>query len=81
MAYFYGIRGVPFTWLTSYLARREQYDMVYDHYDVSSINNVVFEFPQDSLLWLSPGGSLLFSSSSHLSLILFAYDTNIFVRH
>ena len=26
-------------------------------------------------------GSLLFSSSSHLSLILLAYDTNIFVRH
>ena len=54
MAYFYGIRGVPFTWLTSYLAHREQYDMVYRHDDVSSINNVVFEFPQDSLLWLSP---------------------------
>ena len=54
MAYFYGIRGILFTWLTSYLAHREQYDMVYHHDDVSSINNVVFEFPQDSLLWLSP---------------------------
>ena len=28
--------------------------MVYHHDDVSSINNVVFEFRQDSLLWLSP---------------------------
>ena len=53
VAYLYGIRGIPFTWLTSYLAHREQYDMVYHHDDVSSINNV-FEFRQDSLLWLSP---------------------------
>ena len=54
MAYFYGTRGIPFTWLTSYLAHREQYDMVYHNDDVSSINNVVFEFRQDSLLRLSP---------------------------
>ena len=45
MAYFYGMRGIPFTWLTSYLAHTEQYDMVYHHDDVSSINNGEFEFP------------------------------------
>ena len=49
MAYFYGVRGIPFTWLTSYLAHGEQYNMVYHHDEVSSINNVVF-----SLLWFSP---------------------------
>ena len=45
MTYFYGMRGIPFTWLTSYLAHTEQYDMVYHHDDVSSINSGVFEFP------------------------------------
>ena len=74
---FYSIRGILLTWLTSYLAHREQYDMVHHH--VSSFNNVACVGLPKALFF----GPLLFlqyiidlfHSSSHLSLILFAYDT------
>ena len=69
-------------WLTSCLDNRQQYVMVNGH--VSSNNTVVRGVPQDSVL-----GPLLFLfyisdlflSSNFLSFILFAVDTNIFLRH
>ena len=79
---FYGIRGIPLAWLTSYLDNRQQSVMVNGH--VSSNNTVVCGVPQGSVL-----GSLLFLlyindlflSSNYLSFILFADDTNIFLSH
>ena len=50
---FYGIRGIPLTWLTSHLSHRQQCVMVYDH--ASSYNSVVCGVPQGSVL-----GRLLF---------------------
>ena len=79
---FYGIRGIPLAWLTSYVDNRQQYFMVNGH--VSSNNTVVWGVRQGSVL-----GPLLFLlhindlflSSNYLSFILFADDTNIFLRH
>ena len=51
---FYGIRGIPLAWFTSYLDNRQQYVMVNGH--VSSYNNVVCGLPQGSVL----GPSLFF---------------------
>ena len=80
---FCGIRGILLIWLTSNLAHREQYDMVPHH--VSSFNNVVcVGFPK--ALFFGPPLFLYyiidpFHSSSRLSLILFVYDSDIFLRH
>ena len=73
---FYSITGILLTWLTSYLSHRQQYVMVHGH----------------GRLWGSPGFSSwtftffiyindLFHVSNLLSIILFADDTNIFLRH
>ena len=50
---FYGIRGIPLAWLTSYLDNRQQYVIVNDY--VSSNNTVACGVPQGSVL-----GPLLF---------------------
>ena len=79
---FYDIRGISLDWLNIYLDHRQQYVMVNGH--VSSNNTVVCGVPRDSVL-----GPLLFLlyindlflSSNYLSFILFADDTNIFLRH
>ena len=79
---FYGIRGIPLTWLTSYLPHRQQCVMVHEH--TSSYNTVLCGGPQGSvlvpllfILYIND----LFHVSNLLSIILFADDTNIFLRH
>ena len=78
---FYSITGIPLTWLTSYLPHRQQYVMVYDH--TSSCNSVVCGLPQGSVLGplLFLYTSMIFFMSPTSSIILFADDTNIFLRH
>ena len=78
---FYGIRGIPLTWLTSYLSHRQQCVMVHDH--TSSYNSVVCGVPQGSVLGplLLLYINYLFHVSNLLSIILFADDTIIFFRH
>ena len=78
---FYGIHSIPLAWLTCYLDNRQQYVMVNAH--VSS-NTAVCWVSQGSvfgpllfLLYIND----LFLSSNYLSFILFADDTNIFLRH
>ena len=63
---FYGIRGIPLTWLTSYLSHRQQCVMVHDH--SSSYNSVVCGVPQGSVL-----GPLLFF---YTSIIFFMSPTS-----
>ena len=79
---YYGIRGIPLAWLSSYLSNRQQYVLVNDC--SSSYNTIKCGVPQGSVL-----GPLLFliyindlfNSSHQLSFILFADDTNIFFLH
>ena len=80
--YNYGIRGVAWSWIKSYLSNRQQYVLIDDvKSPISFINCGV---PQGSIL-----GPLLFliyindivNSSSVLSFILFADDTNILLAH
>ena len=79
---FYGIRGTPLAWISSYLSNRQQYVQV--HGFDSSYNSIKCGVPQGSVL-----GPLLFiiyindlfNSANSLSFILFADDTNIFFRH
>ena len=78
----YGIRGIAYNWMSSYLCRRKQY-VLYDEYK-SGVSDIVCGVPQGSIL-----GSLLFllyindicNVSSVLKLILFADDTNLFYSH
>ena len=44
---FYGSRGIPLTWRTSYLSHRQQCVIVHDH--TSAYNTVVCGFPQGSV--------------------------------
>ena len=79
---FYDIGGISLAWLNSYLDNRQQHVTVNGH--VSSNNTLVCGVPQDSvldpllfLLYIND----LFLSSNYRSFILFADDTNIFLRH
>ena len=44
---FYGVGGIPLTWVTSYLSHRQRCVIVYDH--TSAYNTVVCGFPQGSV--------------------------------
>ena len=76
---YYGIRGITLKWFKSYLSDRKQIVKFYEYR--SSMNTISCGVPQGSVL-----GPLLFllyvndihRSSTLLSFILFADDTNIF---
>ena len=79
---FYGIRGIPLTWIKSYLSNRQQFVNINNC--KSSYKKINCGVPQVSVL-----GPLLFliyindifNCSNHLAFILFADDTNIFAKH
>ena len=79
---FYGIRGIPQTWIKSYLSNRQQF---------VNINNCKSSYKKIScgVHQVSVLGPLLFliyindifNCSNHIAFILFADDTNIFAKH
>jgi len=77
--YHYGIRGVAYEWIHSYILNRKQYVNFENHY--SELLNIVCGVPQGSIL--GPKLFILYINdicnvSSLLHFILFADDTNIF---
>ena len=77
---FYGIRGIPLTWLTSYLSHRQQCVMTITLHIIRAFvgfPRVQFLDFYFFLLYIND----LFHVSNLLSIILFADDTNIFLRH
>ena len=53
LCYYHGIRGIPLTWLSSYLSNRQQYVLVNEY--SSPYNTIKCGMPQGSVL-----GPLLF---------------------
>ena len=80
--YDYGVRGIVLDWFVSYLANRSQHVKIDD--TSSALLNVSCGVPQGSIL-----GPLLFiiytndiTNASNIAMfILFADDTNLFVKH
>ena len=77
---FYGIRGIAYKWLESYLENRKQYVSI--NGINSDYNNVICGVPQGSIL--GPKLFILYindlcNSSSLLKFVLFADDTNLFL--
>lgn len=77
----YGIRGLPLSWLTSYLTNRQQYSVIGD--SVSSTKPISVGVPQGSIL--GPLLFLIYVNDIHhtcpdLSFKLFADDSNAFIK-
>ena len=79
---YYGIRGLALKWIKSYFSNRLQF-VEYDGH-VSSRTNISCGAPQGSILgrlFLLLYINDINNASKILQLILFAYDTNVFLSH